>query len=234
MGSSMCGHIIHSCSPSYPTVVYNRTATKTQALVELGAKVVDSPEAVADDCDVLFTIVGYPHDVRAVYLGDGTSQHQGVLSRLRPGAVLIDMTTSEPTLAVEIARVAAEKGIGALDAPVSGGDVGAKNATLSIMVGGEEGTYQTVLPLLQAMGKNITLCGGPGAGQHTKMVNQTLIASNMVGVCEGLLYAQKAGLDPMRTIQAVAAGAAGSWSISNLGPRIVQRNFEPGVSTTTQ
>jgi 3-hydroxyisobutyrate dehydrogenase len=171
MGSSMCAHILKAASPQYPTSVYNRTASKAAPLQALGAVWVGSPEEVADASDIVFSIVGYPADVRSVYLGDGSGQREGVLARLRPGAVIVDLTTSEPSLAVEIARAAAAKGIAALDAPVSGGDVGARNATLSIMVGCDDvAAFDAVLPLLQCMGKNINRCGGAGAGQHTKMV----------------------------------------------------------------
>ena len=197
---------------------FNRTAAKAAPLEALGAVLVNSPEEVAAQSDVVFSIVGFPADVRAVYLGDGSDQHRGVLAHLRPGSVVVDMTTSEPSLAADIAQAAAAKGLAAFDAPVSGGDVGARNATLSIMVGGsDDAAFNAVLPLLQCMGKSITRCGAAGTGQHTKMVNQVLIASGMVGVCEGLLYAHRAGLDLSTTIQAVSPGAAGSWSISNLG-----------------
>ena len=226
MGASMCGHLLRSASPAYPTTVFNRTRAKTEALQGLGAVVVGSAEEVASSgVDVLFTMLGYPSDVRSVYLGDGSGDERrgGVLAHMRAGSLVVDFTTSEPTLAVEVAAAAAAKGIGAIDAPVSGGDVGARNATLSIMVGGDASTLELLLPLLQCMGKSIIRCGGPGCGQHTKMVNQTLIASAMVGLCEALLYAHRAGLDLPTTIQAVSAGAAGSWSLSNLGPRIIAR-----------
>lgn len=172
----------------------------------------------------MFVIVGYPSDVRAVIL----DPHTGVLSRMKVGGVVVDMTTSEPSLAKEIYAVAKTKGVSALDAPVSGGDVGARQATLSIMVGGDADAVHLTMPLFSAMGKNIRHMGGAGAGQHTKMVNQILISTNMIGVVEGLLYAKKAGLDLDEAIRAVSAGAAGSWSISNMGPRIAKRNFDPG------
>ncbi|HSG81020.1 MAG TPA: NAD(P)-dependent oxidoreductase, partial [Gemmatimonadota bacterium] len=144
------------------------------------------------------------------------------------GSTLVDMTTSEPSLAVEIATAAAAKGVGAVDAPVSGGDVGAKNAALSIMIGGADDDVARVMPLFEIMGKTMVHCGGPGAGQHTKMVNQILIATNMIGVSEALLYARQAGLDLEKTLEAVSGGAAGSWSLSNLGTRMVAGNFAPG------
>ena len=197
--------------------------SKTEELVSKGAKAVSTPAEVGLHSDVVFTMVGYPSDVRDVILGK-----EGVLSTLKPGSIIIDMTTSEPSLAVEISNAASAKNIFTLDAPVSGGDIGAREARLSIMVGGDEKIYQAVMPLFNIMGKNIRLLGGPGSGQHTKMVNQILIASNMIGVCEGLLYAYKAGLNPEDVIAAVGAGAAGSWSINNLGPRIVKGDFAPG------
>jgi 3-hydroxyisobutyrate dehydrogenase len=172
---------------------------------------------------VVCSIVGYPADVREVVLGD-----DGALSAAKAGAVLVDLTTSEPSLAVEIAERASEKGVASVDAPVSGGDVGARNATLSIMVGGDEEAVERVRPLLEVMGKTIVRQGGPGAGQHAKMVNQTLIASGMVGVCEALLYAYKAGLDLETVLESVAPGAAGSWSLTNYGPRMLKGDFEPG------
>jgi 3-hydroxyisobutyrate dehydrogenase len=167
-----------------------------------------------------------PTDVREVVLGEGSGS--GLLANLRPGAVLVDMTTSEPSLAIEIAEAARAKGLGALDAPVSGGDIGARNAALSIMVGGDTADFQRVLPLFQRLGKTIVHQGGPGSGQHTKMVNQILIASGMIGVCEALLYAEKAGLDVTSVLESVSSGAAGSWSLSNLAPRIVGGDFAPG------
>lgn len=220
MGSSMCGHLI---AAGYSATVYNRTSDKARALVEKGAKLADSPGAVASASDVIFTIVGYPSDVRSVTLGPG-----GTLESARPGSILVDMTTSEPALAVEIDQAARAKGLHAVDAPVSGGDVGAKEARLSIMIGGEKAVVDALQPLFSAMGKTIVHQGPAGAGQHTKMVNQVLIATNMIGVCEGLLYAYKAGLDLNVVLQSVGSGAAGSWSLNNLGPRMIAGNFEPG------
>ncbi|MDR3621916.1 MAG: NAD(P)-dependent oxidoreductase [Paludisphaera borealis] len=220
MGSSMCGHLI---AAGYQATVYNRTRSKTDAVAAKGAKVASSPREVAEASDVVFTIVGYPRDVREVVLGE-----QGTLAGVKAGAVLVDMTTSEPALAVEIAERAKAKGVHSVDAPVSGGDVGAKEARLSIMIGGEPDVVDALRPLFEAMGKTIVRQGGPGAGQHTKMVNQVLIAANMIGVCEALLYGYKAGLDLETVMQSVASGAAGSWSLSNLGPRIIADNFEPG------
>lgn len=220
MGSSMCRHLL---AAGYATTVHNRTPSKAKPLVEKGAAPVDSPRAVAEASDVVFTIVGYPSDVREVALGP-----EGTLAGAKPGAILVDMTTSEPALAREIFEAAKAKGVHAVDAPVSGGDVGAKEARLSIMIGGEAEPVAALNPLFQAMGKTIVHQGGAGAGQHTKMVNQVLIATNMIGVCEALLYAAKAGLDPTTVLQSVGSGAAGSWSLNNLGPRMIAGRFEPG------
>jgi 3-hydroxyisobutyrate dehydrogenase len=178
---------------------------------------------VALESDVVFTMVGFPRDVREVVLGD-----RGVLTGLRAGGILVDMTTSEPALAVELAAAARAREAWALDAPVSGGDVGAREARLSIMVGGDAEPFAAVQPLFALLGKTIVHHGGPGSGQHAKMVNQTLIASNMVGVCEGLLYAHRAGLDPERVLASVSGGAAGSWSLANLAPRMLAGDFRPG------
>jgi 3-hydroxyisobutyrate dehydrogenase len=220
MGRSMCGHLI---AAGYKATVYNRTAEKARPLVEQGAKLADSPRGVAQESDVVFTIVGYPRDVREVTLGTN-----GTLSGVKPGAVLVDMTTSEPALAIEIDQAARAKQVHAVDAPVSGGDVGAREARLSIMIGGEKGVVDALQPLFETMGKTIVHQGSAGAGQHTKMVNQILIASNMIGVCEAMLYAFKAGLDLNTVLQSVSTGAAGSWSLSNLAPRMIAGNFEPG------
>jgi 3-hydroxyisobutyrate dehydrogenase len=220
MGLSMCGHLV---AAGYPATIYTRTRERAQPLLDRGAVWAGSPAEVAEASDVVFTIVGYPADVREVILGE-----RGVLSAARHGAAVVDMTTSEPSLAVEIHAAAAVKGVGAIDAPVSGGDVGARNATLSIMVGGDAEVVERVRPLLEVMGKTIVHQGGPGAGQHTKMVNQVLIATGMIGVCEALLYAYRAGLDPATVLESVAGGAAGSWSLSNYGPRMLAGNFDPG------
>jgi 3-hydroxyisobutyrate dehydrogenase len=191
--------------------------------LDKGAAWGNTPRLVAQQSDVVFAIVGFPRDVREVFLGA-----DGALAGARAGNVLVDMTTSEPSLAVEIYQAAKGKGVFAIDAPVSGGDVGAREARLSIMIGGDRDAVDALQPCWEALGKTIIHQGGPGAGQHTKMVNQTLIASNMIGVCEALLYAYKAGLDLPTVLQSVAPGAAGSWSLSNLGPRIIANNFDPG------
>jgi 3-hydroxyisobutyrate dehydrogenase len=183
----------------------------------------NSPQAAAEAADVTFTIVGYPHDVREVTLG-----REGTLTGARPGSVLVDMTTSEPALAREIFDAARAKGVHSVDAPVSGGDVGAREARLSIMIGGEPDVVAALAPLFQTLGKTIVHQGPAGAGQHTKMVNQILIATNMIGVCEALLYGSRAGLELNTVLQSVASGAAGSWSLSNLGTRMIAGNFDPG------
>ncbi len=220
MGASMCGHLMKA---GYSATVFNRTKGKAHSLLESGAAWADSPKSVAAASDVVFTMVGYPADVRQVILGP-----EGVLAGCRPGAVIVDMTTSQPSLAAEISEAAARAGVFSLDAPVSGGDVGAREARLSIMVGGDRDVAEALMPCFQAMGKTVVHQGPPGAGQHAKMVNQVLIASCMVGVCEALLYAYRAGLDLERVMQSVASGAAGSWALSNLGPRIIAGNFDPG------
>jgi 3-hydroxyisobutyrate dehydrogenase len=220
MGASMVGHLLNA---GYSATVYNRSRNRAEPLLARGARWADSPRQVAEQADVVFAIVGFPRDVREVFLGA-----EGALAGAKPGAVLVDMTTSEPSLAQEIYRAAKARGVHSIDAPVSGGDVGAKNATLSIMVGGDKEVVEAVQPLLAVMGKTIVHQGGPGAGQHTKMVNQILIATNMIGVCEALLYGFKAGLDLPTVLQSVGSGAAGSWSLNNLGPRIMNNNFDPG------
>jgi 3-hydroxyisobutyrate dehydrogenase len=220
MGSSMCGHLMDA---GFETTVFNRSVEKLAGLLSKGAKAAASPRAVAEASDVIFSIVGYPSDVREVTLGPA-----GSLAGARPGSVLVDMTTSEPALAREIYDAAKAKGVDSVDAPVSGGDVGAKEARLSIMIGGDAEVVAALNPLFSLMGKTIVHQGGPGAGQHTKMVNQVLIATNMIGVCEAMLYAFKAGLDPATVLQSVGGGAAGSWSLNNLGPRMIAGNFEPG------
>ena len=220
MGSSMCGHLIKT---GFSATVYSRTQAKAQPLIDDGAQWAESPRAVAEQSDVVFSIVGFPEDVRAVMLGE-----QGALAGCENGNILVDMTTSQPALAIEIAERAQKVGVHSVDAPVSGGDVGARGGTLSIMIGGDKEVVDALQPCWQAMGKAIVYQGGAGAGQHTKMVNQTLIATNMIGVCEALLYAHQAGLDLETVMESVASGAAGSWSLTNLGPRIIQGNFDPG------
>ncbi len=220
MGSSMLGHL-HKAG--YRCLMYNRSKAKAESLMAEGVEWADSPGEVAADSDIIFTIVGFPEDVREVYLSEN-----GILKSAKPGAVVVDMTTTEPSLAMEIYQAAKTKGIQAIDAPVSGGDVGAKNAALSIMVGGDEEAVSKVMPLFGLMGKNILHQGSAGAGQHTKMCNQITIAGTMIGVCEALLYGHKAGLDLSTMLSSISGGAAGCWTLNNLAPRIVKRNFDPG------
>lgn len=220
MGKSMAGHVQTAGHELY---VFNRTKSKAQQLLENGAQWCGSPPEVAKNAEIVFTIVGFPKDVEETYLGE-----RGVLSIDGPCRIVVDMTTSEPGLAKTIAQAASKKGISSLDAPVSGGDIGARNATLAIMVGGDKKAFDEVLPLFELMGKNIAYMGEAGAGQHTKMCNQTLIAGTMIGVCESLLYASKVGLDQQAVIDIIGQGAASSWSINNLGPRIVKGNYDPG------
>jgi 3-hydroxyisobutyrate dehydrogenase len=220
MGKSMCGHLI---TAGFPTTVYSRTKEKAEALLAAGASWVATPADVAGRSDVIFTMVGFPQDVRDVYFSEN-----GVLTGARPGALLVDMTTTEPTLAREIQARAVERGCDAVDAPVSGGDVGARNQTLSNMVGGDNGAVERVMPLFQILGKNIVHQGGPGAGQHTKMCNQIVIAGTMIGVCESLVYAYRAKLNPESMLQSIRSGAAGCWTLENLAPRVLKGNFDPG------
>jgi 3-hydroxyisobutyrate dehydrogenase len=220
MGNAMCGHLIDA---GHTLFVHNRTKSRSDNLISKGAQWCDSPESVAAASDIVFSIVGFPADVEQVVAGP-----QGALTGAKPGSILVDMTTSSPELAGRIYKKAKEKGVAALDAPVSGGDIGARNATLAIMVGGDRQAYERILPLLQCMGKNIALMGKAGAGQHTKMCNQILIAGTMIGTVESLLYAQKAGMDHDAVIDVIGQGAAGSWSINNLGRRIATKDYSPG------
>ena len=220
MGRWMCQHLM---TKGYSATVYNRSRDKSQPLLDAGAQWADTPKAVAERSDVVFGIVGFPPDVREVFLGPN-----GALAGSKPGTVLVDMTTSEPSLAIEVFNAAKAKGVLSLDAPVSGGDVGAKNAALSIMIGGEKDVVDAVTPMFECMGKTIIHQGAAGAGQHTKMVNQILISTTMIGVCEALLYGYKAGLNLETVFKSVSVGAAGSKSLEVLGPRIMARNFEPG------
>lgn len=220
MGRWMCQHAM---TKGYAATVYNRSKDKLQPLLEAGANAADSPKAVAEQSDIVFAIVGYPKDVREVFLGT-----DGALAGSEPGTILVDMTTSEPGLAQEIYTAAKAKKVYAVDAPVSGGDVGAKNAALSIMIGGDDDVVAAVQPVFEAMGKTIVHQGPAGAGQHTKMVNQILISSTMVALCEGLLYAFKAGLDLETVLKSVSVGAAGSKSLDIYGARLLKRDFEPG------
>jgi 3-hydroxyisobutyrate dehydrogenase len=220
MGSAMCANVM---AAGYEARVYNRTKEKAAALLEKGATWCDTPAGVAETSDIVFTIVGYPSDVSHCYLGE-----DGILSGSPKCRIVVDMTTSEPSLAEQIHDTASKKSISSLDAPVSGGDVGAREGKLAIMVGGDETVFQTVLPLFSAMGENIALMGGPGAGQHTKMSNQITIASAMIGVVEALIYGYKAGLDLNELLDVIGKGAARSFCLNNLGRRIVENDFDPG------
>ncbi|TKB88395.1 MAG: NAD(P)-dependent oxidoreductase [Nitrospira sp.] len=220
MGSSMCGHLLKA---GYRVTVHSRTRAKAQPLLDRGAQWAESPRAVAAASDVLFTMVGFPQDVRTVYFDE-----TGVLAGARAGMTLIDMTTTQPALSRDIAAAASENNLSAIDAPVSGGDVGAKNATLSIMIGGETTSVKAVIPLFELLGKKIVHQGGPGSGQQAKLCNQIVIAGTMVGVCESLLYGYKAGLDLNRMLESIRGGAAACWTLENLAPKILQRNFDPG------
>lgn len=220
MGNSMCGHLLKA---GFTATIYSRTKDKSTALLDQGAAWGATPQEVAEQSDVIFAIVGFPKDVREVFLGP-----RGALAGSKPGNVLVDMTTSDPSLAVEIYQAARAEGVHAVDAPVSGGDVGAQNAALSIMIGGDKEVIDALQPCWSAMGKTIIHQGPAGAGQHTKMVNQILISTTMVGLCEALLYGYKAGLDLETVLKSVSTGAAGSKSLDNLGPRILANNFDPG------
>jgi 3-hydroxyisobutyrate dehydrogenase len=220
MGSSMAGHLLGAGHTLHLTT---RTRAKAQALLDRGAHWHDSPAALAPQCDTICTMVGFPADVEAVYFGEA-----GLLATARPGTLLIDFTTSRPDLAVRIAAEAKRRGLQALDAPVSGGDKGAREATLSIMAGGEAAAFEAALPLFNQVGKRIVHQGPAGSGQHCKMSNQIAIAGTMIGVCEALAYARRAGLDPECVLASIATGAAGSWSLTNLAPRMLAGDFAPG------
>ena len=220
MGKSMATHILNSGLTLY---VYNRTKLHAQSLIEKGAIWAETIASLASKVDVIITIVGYPNDVCEIYFGD-----KGIINNAKPGSTIIDMTTSKPSLAKQIYQEAKTRGIYSLDAPVSGGDIGAKNATLTIMVGGNQEIFEKMKPIFNLMGKNTVLQGNAGAGQHTKMCNQIAIASNMIGVCEAMLYAKKAGLNPETVLKTIESGAAGSWSLSNLAPKMLNGDFGPG------
>jgi 3-hydroxyisobutyrate dehydrogenase len=220
MGRSMAGHILDA---GFRLHVYTRTKKSSQAIIAKGGVWENSVAELSQKCDIIITIVGFPADVEDIYL-----DKNGILSHAKKETVIIDMTTSSPDLAIKIHTKAKEKGIESLDAPVSGGDLGAQNATLSIMVGGDKKTFDNVFPIFKIMGKNIVLQGKPGAGQHTKIANQIAIAAGMIGVCESLAYAEKSGLDPETVLKSIGQGAAGSWSLNNMGPRMIAGNFEPG------
>lgn len=219
MGKSIVRHLLHA---GHDVHIFTRTKSKAMDLIEEGASWKDTPREVADHSEVIFTMVGYPSDVEEVYLRDG-----GILDSTSP-SYFVDLTTSTPELAERLAEVAKDKGKTCLDAPVSGGDIGAQNGVLSIMIGGEESAVNELLPLFELFGKNIVYQGPAGAGQHTKMCNQIAIASTMIAVCESLTYGKRAGLDLTKVLQSITQGAAGSWSLSNLGPKMIEEDYAPG------
>jgi 3-hydroxyisobutyrate dehydrogenase len=220
MGKSMARNLLKA---GYPLIVYTRTKEKAADLLNEGAVWKETVAALAKEADVIITMVGYPRDVEEVYFGDN-----GIIENAREGTYLIDMTTSTPSLAERIYEAAKAKKMYALDAPVSGGDIGAREARLAIMIGGDEEAFHECKPIFEVLGKNIVLQGKAGAGQHTKMCNQIAIATNMIGVCEALAYAKRAGLDHVKVLESISTGAAGSWSLSNLAPRMMAGDFEPG------
>jgi len=220
MGSPMCEHLLRA---GYALTVYTRTPSKAQVLLDQGALWAESSGALVEKVDVICTMVGFPKDVREMYLG-----RDGLLAKARPGQVFIDFTTSEPSLAQEIAERANEQQVFVLDAPVSGGDVGAKQGTLSIMVGGEVSVFEALKPILRVFGKVLVHQGSAGCGQHAKLCNQITIAGTMIGVCEALLYAHRAGLDGERLLESIRQGAAGCWTLEHLAPKMLQRDFAPG------
>lgn len=220
MGKSMARNLVKA---GYEVVAYTRTKEKALDILDDGVVWIESPEAITEKADIIITMVGYPSDVEQIYLGE-----KGIVHTARPGSFLIDMTTSTPTLAKKIYNESRKKGIYSVDAPVSGGDIGAREGKLSIMVGGDQEVFDALQPIFQVLGSNIVYQGSAGAGQHTKMCNQIAIASNMLGVCEAVVYAEKAGLDPTTVLKSISSGAAGSWSLSNLAPRIIGGDFSPG------
>lgn len=220
MGASIVRHLLDD---DYKVAIFTRTKSKAEPLIEAGAVWSDTVSGSVGEADIIFTMVGTPADVEEIYFGTG-----GIFSSGKAGQIVVDMTTSSPTLAKRIAEQAVSQQMAAIDAPVSGGDIGARNGTLSIMCGGEKKAFNELLPVLSVFGKQIVHQGEPGAGQHAKMCNQIAIATNMIGVCESLAYAQQAGLDPETVLTSITSGAAGSWSLSNLGPRMLKGDFEPG------
>ena len=220
MGRWMCQHVMDL---GYTATIFTRTKSKADPLLKAGATWANSPAEVAESSDITFTIVGFPEDVRQVYLGEN-----GILTTAKSGSIVVDMTTTEPSLAIEIHQAARAKGVSSIDAPVSGGDVGAREARLAIMIGGDQEAVDAIHSLFEAMGKNIVYQGEAGSGQHTKMCNQITISGTMIGVCEALLYGAKAGLDLEIVLSTISKGAAGCWSLENLAPRVLKRNFDPG------
>jgi len=222
MGTSMARHLL---AKGHPLFVYNRTRARAQPVVDAGGRWCETPAEVARQSQVVVSMVGTPADVEGIYRGPG-----GVLAQLPGGSLAIDMTTSDPRLAIALAELGAARDVGVLDAPVSGGDIGARNATLSIMVGGEASAFERARPILEVMGKTIVHQGPAGAGQYTKLCNQIAIASTMLSVCESMAFAKAAGLDPTRVLESITTGAANSWSLANLMPRALRGDYEPGFA----
>jgi 3-hydroxyisobutyrate dehydrogenase len=222
MGSPMAKHLVNA---GYKVHVNNRTKEKAKELIEMGCTWFDTPAEIAANSEVIVTIIGFPKDVEECYFGE-----QGIFKTVKPGTILIDMTTTKPSLAVKISEAAAKQNVAFIDAPVSGGQVGAINGTLSIMMGGKKEVVDSVLPMFEVFGKNMIYEGGAGAGQHTKMCNQITIAGTLIGVCEGLIYGVKAGLDLNAMLACITKGAAGCWSLDVLAPKIVKGDFSPGFS----
>ena len=220
MGGAMSMNLLKA---GFPLTIWNRTSEKMRPLLEAGAKPAKSPKEVAERSDIVIDMVTDSKDVEEVLLGSG-----GVIYGARPGTIVVDMSTISPIVTREIARKLGEKGIRMLDAPVSGGDIGARNATLSIMIGGEADAFEECLPIFQAMGKTITHIGGHGDGQICKAVNQILVGVNVLGVAEALMFASKAGVDVDKVLAAVAGGAAGSWQLTNNGPKMLKGDYAPG------
>lgn len=220
MGTSMAAHLM---AAGHSLMVFNRTREKAEGLIKRGAQWADTPGVVAAASDILISMVGYPHDVEKIYFGEG-----GILSAMKAGGYVVDMTTSSPKLARRLYEAAKEREIASLDAPVSGGDIGARNASLVVMVGGDRGAFDAVKPIFELLGRTIRYFGPAGSGQYAKMANQIAIASNMMGVCEAVAYAKRAGLDPAEVVETISGGAAGSWSLSNLAPRMLRGDYAPG------
>ena len=220
MGASIVMHLLNA---GHDVTIYTRTKSKAADLISAGAKWAETPAEASKEQEIIFTMVGYPKDVEEVYMGE-----KGIFSAAKEGAIVIDMTTSEPTLAKKLYHEARERGLHSLDAPVSGGDIGAKNGTLSLMIGGDKDVFEKLYPIFELFGQNIVYQGVAGSGQHTKMCNQIAIASGMIGVCESMAYGLKAGLTMEEVLRSITAGAAGSWSLSNLAPRMLKGNLEPG------
>jgi 3-hydroxyisobutyrate dehydrogenase len=222
MGGPMAKHLVDA---GYKLNVYNRTKEKAAELINMGCNWFDTPAEIAANSDVIVTIIGFPKDVEECYFGE-----QGIFDKIKPGTILIDMTTTKPSLAIKISDEASKAGAEFIDAPVSGGQVGAINGTLSIMIGGSKEVVDSVMPLFQAFGKNMIYQGKAGAGQHTKMCNQITIAGTMIGVCEGLVYGAKAGLDLNTMLESITKGAAGCWTLDVLAPKVVKGDYAPGFS----